>query len=295
MPERLRGGAFLEDEHVASPDAQFPQGAEGPVNQPAPDAASPMPLHHREVMQISPAPVVPAQDSPDDVAVNREVISELLRNAGFRVVTAATGDQALELVESERFDAVVLDAFMPGTSGLQVAEKLRSSGERCPLVGLSAATEPALISACLASGMDRVFSKPANIELLTSTLLELIAPRGDDVPLLNGRVLGVLREAVGEARCEELCGEAEIGLCEQLEALETTLGDGHGIAAAQVAHRLAGIASSVGLERLGNDAEQLSVLLRGGAVFHAAQFDAIRAVAGESLAALQSDRRPMAH
>ncbi len=254
------------------------------------------PLTQREVVKVPAETNVQGERLllVDDVALNREVIGELLRNAGFSVTTAESGVEALERFDPGKFDAVVLDVFMPGISGMEVAEQLRAKGETCPLLGLSAAAEPALISACLASGMDRVLRKPADIELLVVTILELIrqSGRNSDRPILNSSMLDALRDAIGASRCAELCGEAEASLGEHLDGLEEAFGREDASSAGQIAHMLAGVASSVGLERLGHTAEQLSASLRGGESdqFRAAQIDGLRAITHESLVTLQTAR-----
>ncbi len=230
----------------------------------------------------------------DDIALNREVISELLHNVGFAVTTAEDGAVALDLFRRGRFDAVVLDAFMPTMSGLQVAQQLREMGAKCPILGLSAATEPELVSACLESGMNRVFRKPANMELLTSTLLELIRleQQNYEVSILNLEILDSLKDAVGASRYDELCSKAIVSVRDQLDELALAFSRQDTGATQQVTHRLAGTASSVGLERLGHLAEQLSASLRKGdsTQFNATKLDAISALASQSLAALQSTR-----
>ncbi|HVH81339.1 MAG TPA: response regulator [Stellaceae bacterium] len=75
----------------------------------------------------------------------RDLISEVLAEAGFDVATAATGWEAVALVEEKKFDLIVADIRLPGgLDGLQVAQHLRSrqpglkclfvSGQRDPVI-----------------------------------------------------------------------------------------------------------------------------------------------------------------
>lgn len=60
----------------------------------------------------------------DDEATIRRTVSRLLERAGYRVRTAATGDEAVALVRDEHFDAAICDLHMPGTSGARLFEQI---------------------------------------------------------------------------------------------------------------------------------------------------------------------------
>ncbi|MGZ9067324.1 MAG: response regulator, partial [Burkholderiales bacterium] len=58
----------------------------------------------------------------DDVERNVKLLADVLGVKGYDVVTAASGPEALERVESERPDLVLLDVMMPGMSGYEVCQ-----------------------------------------------------------------------------------------------------------------------------------------------------------------------------
>ncbi len=60
----------------------------------------------------------------DDEATIRKVISRLLERAGYRVRTAGTGEEALQLVRQHHFDAAICDLRMAGTSGAVLCERI---------------------------------------------------------------------------------------------------------------------------------------------------------------------------
>ena len=62
----------------------------------------------------------------------------LLESAGYRVLMATSGREAIRLFESEPIDAAILDYFMPDMNGLALAQKLRASTPRIPIIILSA-------------------------------------------------------------------------------------------------------------------------------------------------------------
>ncbi len=64
----------------------------------------------------------------DDEEVIRDVCAQILAAEGYKVTTASTGKQALHLVNTNRFDAVITDIMMPDMSGLELLEVIKKSG-----------------------------------------------------------------------------------------------------------------------------------------------------------------------
>ena len=62
----------------------------------------------------------------DDEAILRESLGDYLKDA-YQVVTAGTGEEALELIEKQDFDMLVVDVRLPGKTGLQVLREVRES------------------------------------------------------------------------------------------------------------------------------------------------------------------------
>ena len=60
----------------------------------------------------------------DDEPTIRKTVRRLLERAGYRVATAATGDEALALVRNEHFDAAICDLHMAGLSGVELCEQI---------------------------------------------------------------------------------------------------------------------------------------------------------------------------
>lgn len=73
----------------------------------------------------------------DDEPGVREALDGVLSDEGFRVTTVESGEQALEVVRSERFDAVLLDVWLPGIDGLQTLTELRKGGLEAEVVMIS--------------------------------------------------------------------------------------------------------------------------------------------------------------
>jgi signal transduction histidine kinase len=109
----------------------------------------------------------------DDTAANRYLKSRALRQAGFRVIEAGTGQSALALALEERPDLVLLDIKLPDMSGLEVCRVLKSDPktEHIPIVHISATfvSEEAK-SVSMESGAEVYLAEPVGPHELTSTV-----------------------------------------------------------------------------------------------------------------------------
>ena len=65
----------------------------------------------------------------DDSASMRQMVGHVLRTAGFRVIEASDGAEALEVAKRERVDAVITDQNMPEMDGLTLVRRLRAIDE----------------------------------------------------------------------------------------------------------------------------------------------------------------------
>ncbi len=87
-----------------------------------------------------------------------------LRNSGYDVEIAGTGEAALEVLERQTFDLILLDVMLPGISGLEVAETLRKTGHTEPIVIVSAKDRTADAVAGLDAGADDYVTKPFDLD-----------------------------------------------------------------------------------------------------------------------------------
>ncbi|MEV0383921.1 response regulator transcription factor [Nonomuraea sp. NPDC050643] len=99
----------------------------------------------------------------DDEPNIRELFSASLRMAGFEVLTAADGKEALRVAEESSPDLVMLDVMLPDLDGLAVAGRLRSRGRRVPVLFVTAKDTSEDRIAGLGLGEDYV-TKPFSLE-----------------------------------------------------------------------------------------------------------------------------------
>jgi CheY-like chemotaxis protein len=103
----------------------------------------------------------------DDNEVIRMVLETLLLRAGFVVVAATNGLEAVEAVKSQEFSAIIMDVKMPIMDGLTATKEIRDLGHRMPIIGYSA---DALRSECLDHGMNELMQKPVSNKRIVSIL-----------------------------------------------------------------------------------------------------------------------------
>ncbi len=105
----------------------------------------------------------------DDVVSNVLLLKVILANEKFEIVTASNGVQALEQVDKEKPDLILLDVMMPDMNGFAVAERLRGNPKtsEIPIIFLTALNSTADIVKGFQSGANDFISKPFNKEELT--------------------------------------------------------------------------------------------------------------------------------
>ena len=96
---------------------------------------------------------------------------------GYRVVKAASGEEALTIVDEERPDAVVLDIRLPGIDGWEVIDRLREMGHfpATPVVLLSAQVDAATAARAVELGCHGHLAKPFSPAELSGVLRDLLA------------------------------------------------------------------------------------------------------------------------
>ncbi len=105
----------------------------------------------------------------DDDASVRRMLQILLSNAGYRVSLATTGEEALAYLELVTPDLVLLDVALPGVSGRQVMERIKSDPDRpfIPVILVTGHSDPEAKVAALDAGADDFLVKPVDLaELL---------------------------------------------------------------------------------------------------------------------------------
>lgn len=114
----------------------------------------------------------------DDEAAVREALALVLDLDGFEVSTVADGREAMRTLAAERPDALILDVLMPGLDGLEVCRRIRATGDRTPVLMLTARAEVSERVAGLEAGADDYLAKPFAREELIARLRALLRRTG---------------------------------------------------------------------------------------------------------------------
>jgi CheY-like chemotaxis protein len=97
----------------------------------------------------------------DDSVVNRKYLREMLESSGYDVIEATKGVEALEIIASEKPDAMILDLLMPGITGLETLISIRARGFTFPIIIHTADYKEDVKRQCMEAGATAFIYKPA--------------------------------------------------------------------------------------------------------------------------------------
>ncbi len=108
----------------------------------------------------------------DDTEENRDLLSRYLRRNGHEVITASSGQQALDILASTPVDAILLDLIMPDMDGHEVLRQVKSDEElrSIPVIVISGMQDTPEIIRCIEAGADDYLFKPFNSVLLQARI-----------------------------------------------------------------------------------------------------------------------------
>ncbi|VAW68055.1 response regulator receiver modulated serine phosphatase [hydrothermal vent metagenome] len=115
----------------------------------------------------------------DDDLTNRLVLCSLLKESGFLSIEAVNGEEAVQAVEDNHIDIVLLDVMMPVMDGYQAAKVIKSRQTHfIPIIFLTAMTDEDSLVKCIESGGDDFLTKPYNHVLLNSKINSMLRISG---------------------------------------------------------------------------------------------------------------------
>jgi len=113
----------------------------------------------------------------DDEELLRELVQACLEDlAGWETMTAASGEECLQIAQTKQFDAILLDMSMPGMDGYEVYERLQSNPvtRSIPVILLTAKVLPSDRDRFEKMGVAGVIAKPIEPTTLTEAIAEIL-------------------------------------------------------------------------------------------------------------------------
>jgi two-component system, sensor histidine kinase RpfC len=218
--------------------------------------------------------VLVAEDNP----TNQRVIRGILERAGHQVRLAADGQEALDILENERFDVMVMDFNMPELGGLDVVRTYRfidPEGTAVPVIMLSADVTPEAMKECQDAGVDAFLPKPIEARRLLDEIANLLAKRnavqaaggakseGHELVVLNTKTISDL-ELIGSGG--RFMTELVNGFLQDGEALlrqmEGAIRDGNFENLRDLMHAMKGSAATLGTDLLYRTCSDVAALTR---------------------------------
>ena len=211
----------------------------------------------------------------EDNPTNRRLIEAILHRAGHQVTLAECGEDALDLLEQETFDLVVVDMQMPDLSGIDVYRQYRFMAPQAhtPFLMLTANATQEARTDCLEAGIEHFLTKPVRPETLQRVIRDLLRSgtradppskppaRTPEVPLLVEQTLEELAMLdKGEDFVTDLIEGFLIDGEQLLESLEQAFTQQSATRFRDHAHALKGCAASIGAESLSRSASKLMQL-----------------------------------
>jgi PAS domain S-box-containing protein len=244
---------------------------------------TPLPI---EQLRVGPLRILLAEDSP----VNQKLTIGLLKRHHHHIAAVENGKAALDALEREPFDLVVMDVQMPEMDGLQATARIRArekeTGGHIPIVAITAHAMKGDRERCLAAGMDGYISKPVRAQELYAVIAEVIGQKpasgsnefGEAVELPSNGAVEWSTAMAATAGDLQLLGDVVEAFLEDypnlLSALEQAIADGNGECWNRAAHTLKGalrhfgaaqaVARAVELEKMG---KQHGDSVRGSELF----------------------------
>ena len=228
----------------------------------------------------------------DDSDLNLQVAGELLRQAQLYVDLAHDGQEAVDKVNANTYDCVLMDVQMPVMDGYTATEQIRGKPQfsDLPVLAMTANAMPQDRLRGAEAGMNAYIPKPIDPDELYRALLQWIAPgnrdydeesfaveqdaevAGDDLPdaLPGINISEGLARVGGNATLyrslmKDLCRD----YADAAQRIEGMLADDDSDGAVQLAHKLRGIARNLGAYALGDCAEAIELPLKSGATLAA--------------------------
>ncbi|GAB1437822.1 hypothetical protein MASR2M36_05610 [Providencia sp.] len=215
----------------------------------APSLTSPI-LQAPSYANAYPLRVLVAEDNP----INQVVLQEQLELLGCEVFMADDGEEALVIWDNEVVDIILTDVNMPYRNGYELTKQLRSEGETCPIIGVTANGLKEEEEHCLAAGMDAWLVKPIELGTLVQ-LFNRFFPAHNSVTS-NAAPIGFVNPLDSDDR-DNIIQHFSV----DIQALYQAVNDNDVETVLQLSHRISGALLSVNQRELASKLQDVETWL----------------------------------
>jgi two-component system, sensor histidine kinase and response regulator len=199
----------------------------------------------------------------EDNVFNRDLLQHMLTRLGLSASIAVNGREALNLLEREPFDLLLLDIHMPELDGFQVVgairERERTAGGHLPVIAMTARSRQEDRERCLQAGMDECLTKPysaADLRAAMDRVLrkdegENIQDENEKTSPADSSTMGLINSVVLLGACggdpamlRKMCRTLQSLVPEDLAAVRDALQDQDALRLREAAHKLCGTLSA---------------------------------------------------
>jgi len=249
--------------------------------------------HTIDVQKLSPATAVPAEDDTprlkiliaEDNAVNRILATALLEKRGHTVLATENGREAIDTLERETVDMVLMDIQMPVMDGFEAIRAIRKkeqiTGAHLPIIALTAHAMKGDRERCLEAGADEYVTKPIRMSELFAAMKRVetdkpgptlvTPPSAAAVPSHNLDMAAALERVDGDRELfEELARLFADESPENMARIRQGMKTGDARAIEMLAHKIKGAALSLGCPMVSEAASDLESHARTGELGNAA-------------------------
>jgi two-component system, OmpR family, KDP operon response regulator KdpE len=113
----------------------------------------------------------------DDSKVNRDFLRAVFLTAGYKVTEAVRGGEALEMIETDAPDLMILDLNMPGIGGLETLRSIKAKGFTFPVIIFTSDSREEIRLKCIDAGATEILVKPSKPNFMLSLVNKYIVSK----------------------------------------------------------------------------------------------------------------------